>query len=188
MDPLPRCAWAKNPLSIQYHDEEWGVPIHDDRQLFEFLVLEGAEAGLSWDTVLRKRPEYRRAFDNFDPSRIARYSERKLERLLANPGIIRNRMKIASAVGNAKAFLEIVKHESSFDTYIWTFVGGQPIVNRWATSAQLPARTPQSDAMSSDLRKRGFTFVGSTICYAFMQATGMVNDHAVTCFRYPQLV
>lgn len=182
-----RCAWPSNPLSIRYHDKEWGLPQHADRILFEFLVLEGAQAGLSWDTVLQKRENYRAAFDDFNPQRIAGYDRRKLATLLRNPGIIRNRLKIASAVQNAKAFLAIQKEFGSFDSYIWQFVGGKPKVNSWRTGQGVPASTPESDAMSKDLKKRGFNFVGSTICYAFMQATGMVNDHSVECFRYAQL-
>ncbi len=184
---LIRCSWPSNPLSIRYHDEEWGVPQHDDRILFEFLILEGAQAGLSWDTVLQKRENYRAAFDQFHPERIVRYDRRKLGTLLRNPGIIRNRLKIASAVKNAKAFLAVQKEFGSFDSYIWQFVGGKPRVNAWGSADRIPARTPESDAMSQDLRKRGFNFVGSTICYAFMQATGMVNDHSVRCFRYAQI-
>jgi DNA-3-methyladenine glycosylase I len=184
---LIRCAWAGNPLSIRYHDEEWGVPQHDDRTLFEFLILEGAQAGLSWDTILQKRGNYRAAFDQFDPELIARYDRRKQQTLLRNPGIIRNRLKIASAVRNAKAFLEVQKEFGSFDRYIWQFVRGKPRVNRWRPGLKLPASTPESDAMSKDLKKRGFNFVGSTICYAFMQAVGMVNDHWVKCFRYKQV-
>ena len=184
---LIRCTWASNPLSIRYHDEEWGVPQHDDRILFEFLILEGAQAGLSWDTILQKRENYRAAFDQFDPERIARYDRRKLQTLLRNPGIIRNRLKVASAVRNAKAFLEVQKEFGSFDRYIWQFVGGKPRVNAWRPGLRLPASTPESDAMSKDLKKRGFNFVGSTICYAFMQAVGMVNDHWVKCFRYKQV-
>jgi DNA-3-methyladenine glycosylase I len=179
-----RCAWARNELAIRYHDEEWGVPVHDDPRLFEFLVLEGAQAGLSWDTILKKRENYRLAFDEFDAARIARYQQRKIERLLADPGIVRNRLKIASTVQNAQAFLRIQAQAGTFDRYIWQFVDGRPIKNAWKSPAQVPARTPQSDAMSKDLQKRGFNFVGSTICYAFMQAVGMVNDHVVDCFRY----
>jgi DNA-3-methyladenine glycosylase I len=179
-----RCAWPSNDLSILYHDREWGVPQHDDRVLFEFLLLEGAQAGLSWDTILRKRENYRAAFDGFDPKKIAQYDPRKLQRLLRDEGIIRNRLKIASAVQNAKAFLAVQKEFGSFDRYIWQFVGGKPRVNAWRSGKKLPASTAESDAMSKDLKKRGFNFVGSTICYAFMQATGMVNDHAVECFRY----
>jgi DNA-3-methyladenine glycosylase I len=179
-----RCTWASNENSILYHDSEWGVPQHDDRVLFEFLILEGAQAGLSWDTILRKRENYRSAFDGFDPKQIARYDRRKIERLLRDEGIIRNRLKIASAIRNAKAFLAVQKEFKSFDRYIWQFVGGKPRVNARRLGGKIPARTVESDAMSKDLKKRGFNFVGSTICYAFMQATGMVNDHAVECFRY----
>jgi len=170
-----------------YHDQEWGVPLHDDRALFEFLILEGAQAGLSWSTILKKRPAYRAAFDRFHPRKVARYDEAKLAVLLATPAIVRNRLKIRSAVQNAQALLAVQKEFGSFDAYIWQFVGGQPIQNRWSRMQEVPARTPQSDAMSKDLRKRGFTFVGSTICYAFMQATGMVNDHLVSCFRHQQI-
>ena len=184
---LTRCTWPSNPLSILYHDEEWGLPQHDDRVLFEFLILEGAQAGLSWDTVLQKRENYRAAFDGFSQQRIARYDRRKQESLLRNPGIIRNRLKIASVVKNAKAFLDIQKEFGSFDSYIWQFVGGKPLVNAWRSGQRVPARTPDSDAMSKDLKRRGFNFVGSTICYAFMQAVGMVNDHSVECFRYAQV-
>jgi DNA-3-methyladenine glycosylase I len=184
---LTRCSWPSNPLSIRYHDEEWGLPQHDDRVLFEFLILEGAQAGLAWDTVLQKRENYRAAFDGFNPQRIVRYDRRKLESLLRNPGIIRNRLKVASAVRNAKAFLDIQKEFGSFDNYVWQFVGGKPQVNARRSGQQLPASTPESDAMSKDLKKRGFNFVGSTICYAFMQAVGMVNDHSVECFRYAQV-
>jgi DNA-3-methyladenine glycosylase I len=179
-----RCSWATNELSIRYHDEEWGVPVHDDRTLFEFLILEGAQAGLSWNTILNKRENYRRAFDGFDPKKVARYDQRKTIKLLADPGIVRNKLKIAAAVGNAKAFLKVQDEFGSFDRYIWQFVGGKPKVNKWESLGQLPARTPESDAMSKDLLRRGFKFVGSTICYAFMQAVGMVNDHAIDCFRY----
>src|SRR5271165_3588544 len=182
-----RCHWARSPLMIEYHDKEWGVPVHDDRKLFEFLILEGAQAGLSWDTILNKRENYRKAFDGFDPERVARYDRRKMERLLHDPGIVRNKLKIASAVGNAKAFLSVQKEFGSFDRYIWQFVGGKPRVNSPKSMKQVPARTPESDAMSKDLKKRGFKFVGSTICYAFMQAVGMVNDHVVSCFRYAQV-
>jgi DNA-3-methyladenine glycosylase I len=182
-----RCAWPASELSIRYHDEEWGVPVHDDRTLFEFLILEGAQAGLSWETILNKRENYRAAFDNFAAERIARYHKRKLAQLLKNPGIVRNRLKIASAVQNAKALLQVQKEYGAFDRYIWQFVDGQPQVNSWKSHDRLPALTAQSDAMSKDLKKRGFNFVGSTICYAFMQAVGMVNDHAVTCFRYSAL-
>lgn len=184
---LTRCAWASDPLSIRYHDEEWGSPVHDDAILFEFLILEGAQAGLSWDTILKKRENYRAAFDNFDPSRIARYDRRKIQSLLKNAGIIRNRLKIASAVQNAKAFLEVQSEFGSFDAYIWQFTGGTPIVNSPRSAKQVPARTPESDAMSKDLKKRGFSFVGTTICYAFMQAMGLVNDHLISCLRYAEL-
>lgn len=182
-----RCPWSKDGPLAAYHDDEWGVPVHDDRSLFEFLILEGAQAGLSWSTILNKRAAYRAAFDNFNPRKVARYDEAKLAALLANPGIVRNRLKIQAAVRNAQAFLAVQKEFGSFDTYIWEFVGGQPRQNRWRRLEDVPARTPQSDAMSKDLLKRGFTFVGSTICYAFMQAVGMVNDHLVTCFRHKQL-
>lgn len=182
-DEKPRCAWARNELAIKYHDEEWGVPVHDDRTFFEFLILEGAQAGLSWDTILKKRDAYRAAFDNFEPGKVARYTQRKLDALMNNEGIVRNRLKIASAVGNAKAFLSVQKEFGSFNDYIWQFVGGRPKVNRPTKLGEVPARTAESDAMSKDLRKRGFNFVGSTICYAFMQATGLVDDHAVGCFR-----
>lgn len=177
-----RCAWASNELSIRYHDEEWGVPVHDDRTLFEFLILEGAQAGLSWNTILNKRDNYRRAFDGFDPQRVARYDQRKVKQLLADAGIVRNKLKIAAAIENAKAFLRVQEEFGSFDRYIWQFVGGKPRVNKWRSLRQLPARTAESDAMSKDLQRRGFKFVGSTICYAFMQAVGMVNDHTVDCF------
>ena len=185
---VQRCAWARSDVAIPYHDEEWGVPLHDDRRLFEFLILEGAQAGLSWDTILRKRDNYRKAFDDFDAARIARYSEKRIEKLLGNPGIIRNRLKIASAIGNAKAVLAVQKEFGSFDQYIWSFVNGRPIRNEWRSSKKLPARTAESDRMSKDLTRRGFKFVGSTICYAFMQAVGMVNDHAADCFRYSQIL
>lgn len=184
VDTRIRCDWARNDLAIRYHDKEWGSPVHKDRVLFEFLLLEGAQAGLSWDTILQKRENYRSAFDGFDPQRIARYDSRKIRSLLANPGIVRNRLKIGSAVQNAKAFLAVQDQFGSFDAYVWQFVGGKPRVNKWKLLKQIPPRTEQSDAMSQDLRKRGFNFVGSTICYAFMQAVGMVNDHLVTCFRY----
>jgi len=185
---MTRCAWAKSDLMIVYHDTEWGVPQHDDRVLFEFLILEGAQAGLSWETVLKKRPNYREAFDNFDPIIVAKYNQSKINKLLANPGIIRNRLKIHAAIKNAKAFLAVQKESGSFDRYIWQFIGGTPKQNRWQRMEQVPARTPESDAMSKDLLKRGFTFVGSTICYAFMQAVGMVNDHLVQCGRYREVV
>jgi DNA-3-methyladenine glycosylase I len=186
-DTRTRCAWARTPLSIAYHDDEWGVPAHDEHVLFEFLILEGAQAGLSWETILKKRPAYREAFAEFDPGRVARFTPARIDKLLANPGIVRNRLKIQSAVRNAVAFLAVQKEFGSFDAYIWRFVGGAPLVHDWRTSGQVPARTFESDAMSRDLITRGFNFVGSTICYAFMQAVGMVNDHAVTCFRYQAL-
>jgi DNA-3-methyladenine glycosylase I len=179
-----RCAWANNELAIPYHDQEWGVPVHDDRALFEFLILEGAQAGLSWNTILNKRENYRRAFAGFDPERVARYHRRKMQALLKDPGIVRNKLKISSAVGNAKAFLGVREEFGSFDRYIWQFVGGKPRVNSPKSLKDVPARTVESDAMSKDLKKRGFRFAGSTICYAFMQAVGMVNDHTVNCFRY----
>jgi DNA-3-methyladenine glycosylase I len=183
----PRCRWASDELSAAYHDEEWGVPVHDDRLLFEFLILEGAQAGLSWSTILRKRAAYRKAFDRFDPRKVARYDAAKVAALLANEGIVRNRLKIASAVTNAQAFLAVQKEFGSFDRYIWGFVDGQPLRNSRGAREVLPARTPQSDAMSKDLIRRGFKFVGSTICYAFMQAVGMVNDHSTDCYRYSEL-
>ena len=183
---LIRCTWASNDLAIRYHDREWGVPCHRDRVLFEFLLLEGAQAGLSWDTILRKRKNYRLAFDNFDPQKVSTYNARKIRALMRNEGIVRNRLKILSAIKNAKTFLNIQKEFGSFDRYIWQFVGANPLVNKRKGLGDIPARTVQSDAMSKDLKKRGFSFVGSTICYAFMQAVGMVNDHYVTCFRYKQ--
>jgi DNA-3-methyladenine glycosylase I len=182
-----RCDWAQDELSIEYHDEEWGVPLHDEHRLFEFLILEGAQAGLSWITILRKRPNYRAAFDNFDPRKVALYDEGKIADLLGDAGIVRNRLKIRATVSNAQAFLAVQKEFGSFDAYIWRFVNGKPLRNRWREHGTVPARTEQSDAMSKDLAKRGFRFVGSTICYAFMQATGMVNDHLVGCFRYKEL-
>jgi DNA-3-methyladenine glycosylase I len=184
-NPVPscRCPWAEAELQHDYHDTEWGVPSHDDRHLFEMLILEGAQAGLSWSTILRKRENYRKAFDGFDAARIAKYEQRKLDRLLADPGIVRNRLKVRSAVINAKAFLAVQAEFGSFDRYLWRFVGGRPKQNRWTAMSQVPARTTESDALSADLNKRGFKFVGSTICYAFMQATGMVNDHLVNCPR-----
>jgi DNA-3-methyladenine glycosylase I len=184
---MRRCDWATNDLAIRYHDEEWGVPVHDDRLWFEFLVLEGAQAGLSWDTILRRREGYRAAFDGFDPEAVARYDDRKVEALLADPGIIRNRQKIAAAVANARGFLELRREFDSFDAYIWRFVGGRPIRNAWQSRQEVPTRTAESDALSRDLKRRGFAFVGTTICYALMQATGMVNDHLVDCFRYAQV-
>jgi DNA-3-methyladenine glycosylase I len=185
---LPRCPWAKTPLGIKYHDREWAVPQHGDRVLFEFLILEGAQAGLSWSTILDKRRNYRRAFDNFDARKIAHYDARKIETLLADPGIVRNRLKIGATVQNARAFLVVRKEFGSFDAYIWRFVGGEPLRNRWKSLKEIPARTVESDAMSKDLLQRGFKFVGPTICYAFMQAVGMVNDHLTTCFRYSEIV
>ena len=182
-----RCSWARTPLSIAYHDEEWGVPSHDDRRLFEFLTLEGAQAGLSWETILNKRAAYREAFSDFDPIKVARFTPARIERLLTNPGIVRNRLKVQSAVRNAKAFLDVQKEFGTFDAYVWRFIGGAPRVNGWKTLEHVPARTVESDAMSRDLIKRGFTFVGSTICYAFMQAVGLVNDHATSCFRFKEL-
>lgn len=180
-----RCAWARSgdPAYVTYHDREWGVPVHDDRVHFEFLILEGAQAGLSWATVLGKRERYRCAFADFDPARVARFGERRIERLLADPGIVRNRLKVRSAVGNARAFLEVRREFGSFDAYLWPFVGGRPLQNRWRRPAEMPATTPQSDALSADLARRGFKFVGPTIVYAFMQAVGMVNDHELGCFR-----
>lgn len=180
---VQRCPWPKNDLAIAYHDEEWGVPAHDDRVLFEFLTLEGAQAGLSWDTILRKRERYRAVFAQFDPQRVARFTEDRCERVLQDAGIVRNRAKVYSAVTNARAFLAVREQFGSFDAYVWGFVDGKPIVNAWRTSAQIPASTPLSDALSKDLRKRGFSFVGTTICYSFMQAVGLVNDHLVTCFK-----
>jgi len=184
---MPRCAWAAVEPNITYHDEEWGVPVHDDRTLFEFLILEGAQAGLSWTTILKKRENYRAAFDAFRVEKIARYGARDVMRLLNDPGIVRNRLKIAAAIQNAKAFLAIQTEFGRFDSYIWSFVGGRPKQNRWRNMTQVPARTTESDAMSRDLLRRGFKFVGSTICYAFMQATGMVNDHLVTCPRHKEV-
>ncbi|PYL22022.1 MAG: DNA-3-methyladenine glycosylase I [Verrucomicrobia bacterium] len=184
---MPRCAWATTEPAITYHDKEWGVPVHEDRVLFEFLILEGAQAGLSWNTILKKRENYRKAFDGFRWEKIARYGKRDVQRLLQNEGIVRNRLKIAAAIENAKSFLAVKKEFGSFDAYLWSFVGGNPIQNRWRTLADVPARTGESDAMSRDLLRRGFKFIGSTICYAFMQATGMVNDHLVTCARHAEL-
>lgn len=179
-----RCPWPKTELDIAYHDEEWGVPLHDDRALFELLILEGAQAGLSWSTILKKRANYRRAFDRFDARKIARYDDRKVAALLADPGIVRNRLKIAATITNARAFLAVQKEFGSFDRYLWGFVGGKPIINHRRAMQDVPARTPESDALSKDLLKRGFKFVGTTIIYAFMQASGMVNDHLVTCPRH----
>ena len=182
-----RCTWASDDLSVAYHDTEWGVPVHDDRVLFEFLILEGAQAGLSWITILKKRAAYRAAFDQFDPRKVSRYDEARIALLLANEGIVRNGLKIRAAVQNAQSFLAVEKEFGTFDQYIWQFTGGRPLQNRWKEHRQMPAKTAQSDAMSKDLAKRGFKFVGSTICYAFMQATGMVNDHLISCFRYREL-
>jgi DNA-3-methyladenine glycosylase I len=189
MEIKKRCDWVPldNPLYVTYHDEEWGVPVHDDRLLFEFLILEGAQAGLSWLTILRKRENYRKAFDHFDPQKVALYDEEKIEELMQNSGIIRNRRKIEAAVHNAKVFLEIQEEFGSFDRFIWKFVDGKPIINRWKSDKEIPAGTPESDIMSKELKKRGFKFVGSTICYAHMQATGMVNDHTIDCFRYEEI-
>ena len=178
-----RCPWARTPLSIEYHDAEWGTPVHDDRTLFEFLILEGAQAGLSWETILRKREAYRSAFAGFDPAAVARFEEERITDLLQNPGIVRNRLKVASAVQNARSFLEVQREFGTFDTYVWSFVGGRPRINQWRSVGDGPARTPESDALSRDLSKRGFKFVGSTICYAFMQAVGMVDDHIADCFK-----
>lgn len=184
---MNRCAWARNELSIRYHDEEWGVPVHDDRTLFEFLILEGAQAGLSWDTILKKREHYRKVFDNFEPKRVTRYGSRKVKQLLADPGIVRNRLKIAATIQNATAFLAVQKEFGSFDAYVWRFVGGKPKQNSWRSIQGIPTRTQESDALSKDLLNRGFKFVGSTICYAMMQAIGMVNDHTVDCFRHDEV-
>jgi DNA-3-methyladenine glycosylase I len=184
---MVRCPWASNDLSIAYHDDEWGVPVHDDHRLFEFLILEGAQAGLSWDTILKRRSAYRAAFDGFDPQKVARYDERKVEALLADPGIIRNRLKVVSASTNARAFLAIQEERGTFDAYLWGFVDGRPLVNQWRARDEVPARSMQSDALSKDLKKRGFGFVGSTICYALMQAVGLVNDHLVNCFRHSEI-
>ncbi len=186
-DTIHRCAWATSDLAIRYHDAEWGVPLHDDRALFEFLILEGAQAGLSWETILRKRDRYRAVFDDFDAGAVARYDAEKVAVLLADPGIIRNRAKVAAAIQNARCFLAVREEFGTFDEYIWRFVGGVPRMNAWPALAAIPAQTPASVAMSKDLRRRGFTFVGPTICYAFMQATGMVNDHTTDCFRHAAL-
>ncbi len=188
LSQVERCAWVgSEPLYLDYHDREWGVPVHDDRRLFEFLILEGAQAGLSWLTILRKRQNYRAAFAGFDPERVARFGEAEQAALLANPGIVRNRLKVAAAITNARAFLAVREEFGSFADYMWRFVDGTPIQNAWRDSSEVPATTPVSDAMSRDLKKRGFRFVGSTICYAHMQAVGMVNDHTVNCFRYREL-
>jgi DNA-3-methyladenine glycosylase I len=186
--PRTRCGWARpTAVYLAYHDEEWGVPVHDDRTLFEFLVLEGAQAGLSWETILNKRPAYRRAFDRFDPRRVASFDRARVKALLADAGIVRNRLKIESAITNARAFLEVQREFGSFDRYVWGFVGGAPKRNAWTSLKEIPPRTMESDTLSQDLKKRGFRFVGSTICYAFMQATGLVNDHVTTCFRYREV-
>jgi DNA-3-methyladenine glycosylase I len=184
---MQRCPWAKTDLYVEYHDREWGVPVHDDRLLFEFLILEGAQAGLSWVTILNKRENYRQAFDQFDPKIVARYGKVKRRTLLSNPGIVRNRLKIEAAIENAKAFLAVQDEFGTFDRFIWAFVGNKPKRNAWKSTKEVPARTPESDAMSRDLKRQGFKFVGSTICYAYMQAVGMVNDHLVDCFRYAEL-
>jgi DNA-3-methyladenine glycosylase I len=188
-DNLRRCTWAgSDPLYVAYHDLEWGVPVHDDRILFEFLILEGAQAGLSWSTILKKRDNYRFAFDQFDPSLVAYYNDSKVAELLSNPGIVRNRRKIDAAISNAQAFLAVQSEFGSFDHYIWSFIGGSTVQNAWKSLPEIPANTPQSDTMSKDLLRRGFKYVGTTICYAFMQAVGMVNDHTVDCFRYAELL
>jgi DNA-3-methyladenine glycosylase I len=184
---MVRCRWASNPLNIPYHDEEWGVPVHDERRWFEFITLEGAQAGLSWDTILKKRERYRKVFSDFDPKRVAKFDAKKVKQLLADPGIIRNRLKIAATISNAQAFLKVQQEFGSFDAYAWNFIGGAPLQNKWKSHAQLPAVTPLAVAWSKDLKKRGFRFVGPTIVYALMQATGLVNDHLVTCFRHKQL-
>ena len=184
---LTRCSWPKDEMNIHYHDTEWGVPVHDDRVLFEFLILEGAQAGLSWSTILKKRENYRQAFDHFDVEKIARYGTKKIAELLANPGIVRNKLKINATILNAKAFMQVQEEFGSFDKYLWRFVDGKPVQNHLKSSSLIPARSAISDALSKDLLKRGFKFVGSTICYAKMQAVGMVNDHLVTCFRHGQL-
>jgi DNA-3-methyladenine glycosylase I len=183
-----RCDWATKPLDIEYHDREWGTPVHDDRLLFEFLILEGAQAGLSWSTILAKRPGYRKAFANFDARKVARFDQQRQAALLANPGIVRNRLKIAAAIGNARAFEAVRQEFGSFDAFVWGFVDGKPLVSAWKTMQQVPARTGVSDALSKELARRGFKFVGSTICYAFMQAVGMVNDHLIKCFRRAELL
>jgi DNA-3-methyladenine glycosylase I len=189
MKSKTRCAWCgQDEAYVSYHDEEWGVPVHDDRLLFEMLNLEGAQAGISWQIILKKRPNYRRLFDNFEPEVVAEYSDDYLQHLLQDPGIVRNRLKVYSVRTNAAAFLKVRREFGTFDRYIWQFTGGKPIINRWRTMQELPSKTPESDAMSKDLKRRGFKFVGSTICYAFMQAVGMVNDHTTDCFRYEALV
>jgi len=186
-DQKQRCSWAISPLAVAYHDREWGIPVHDDRIHFEFLTLEGAQAGLSWETILRKRDGYRRAFASLDPARVARFSVARIERILADPAIVRNRRKVESTVTNAKAFLRVARQFGNFETYVWRFVDGSPIYNAWRSSNEVPARTEISDALSADLRARGFSFVGSTIVYAYMQAVGLVNDHLRSCFRYDEL-
>lgn len=188
MTGMKRCEWANtNNLYMKYHDDEWGVPLHNDKELFEFLILEGAQAGLSWSTILKKRDHYRKAYDNFDARKIAGYSDKKVTQLLSNPGIVRNRLKVHASIVNAKAFLKIQDEFGSFNKYIWGFVGGKRVINTWKKLSEIPSHTRESDAMSKDLKKRGFKFVGSTICYAFMQAVGMVNDHMTNCFRYKDL-
>ena len=187
MQKILRCPWATNPLSKKYHDEEWGVPVHEDRRWFEFLILEGAQAGLSWDTILQKRERYRQVLAGFNPTKVAQFDAKKTRELLNDPGIVRNRLKIKATIANARAFLQVQKKFGSFDSYIWKFVGGSPIRNRWKTHKSVPAQTPLSEALSQDLLQRGFRFVGPTICYAFMQATGIVNDHLVSCFRYDEV-
>jgi len=184
---IERCHWAQKEINIPYHDEEWGVPVHNEKKWFEFLILEGAQAGLSWDTILRKRARYREVFDGFDPAKVAQYDKKKVRALLHDSGIVRNKLKIAAAIENARAFLKVQEEFGSFNAYVWRFVDGRPRQNAWKTHKRVPAKTPQSDALSKDLQKRGFRFVGSTICYALMQATGMVNDHLVDCFRYAEI-
>jgi len=188
MKDIKRCEWCTgSEIERVYHDDEWGVPLHDDRRLFEFLILEGAQAGLSWITILKKRDHYRKVFDNFDPLRVVKYTDKKIEKLLLDPGIVRNRLKVSSAVSNARSFLDVQQEFGSFDDYIWQFTDGNVIQNQWQSMSEIPANTVESDAMSKDLKARGFRFVGTTICYAFMQATGMVNDHTIDCFRYAEL-
>jgi DNA-3-methyladenine glycosylase I len=187
MKQVKRCSWAKNDLAVDYHDKEWGVPVHDEKKWFEFLILEGAQAGLSWDTILRKRARYREVFDGFDPAKVARYDKKKVREMLRDPGIIRNKLKVSATIGNAHAFLKVQEEFGSFDGYIWRFVDGRPKQNAWKSHKQVPAKTVLSDALSKDLQKREFRFVGSTICYALMQATGLVNDHLVSCFRFKEL-
>jgi len=184
---VERCSWPRAPLDVEYHDREWGVPVHDDRVLFEFLTLEGAQAGLSWSIILKKRPNYRKAFADFDPTKVARFTPARAARLLKDPGIVRNRLKVQSTINNAKAFLRVQKEFGSFDEYVWQFVRGKPLVNQRKSLSDIPTRTPESDALSKDLLRRGFRFVGTTICYAFMQAVGMVNDHEAGCFRHVEI-